>query len=295
MKKRFVEAKLLAGPADVKRATKPLDIHWNKYSRGSVLIIGGSNEWMGAMKMASYAANNALAALRTVSGYVTVAATKEVIAAASNLSPVFIIKELNGDVEHDLKVIKSTKHDAIVLGPGIPKQGIGITLLKKVIALEKAMRNAIVIDAAMIGVIADRKQLISENMILTPHTGEFKTLTGKDLKDASLSVRVKEVKAFVAKHRCTLLLKGDETVITDGKRLKIIKSRTPALATMGTGDVLCGMIASYAASHKDPFESAVAAAYVHSEIGDALFKKKGEHLIATDVIDAIPKFIKEFD
>ena len=291
-----LEAELLAGPGDVKRATRPLDMHWNKYSRGgSVLIVGGSTEFMGAMKMASYAANSALAALRTVSGYVTVAATKEVITAASNLSPVFVIKELNGNAGHDIKVIAATKHDAIVLGPGIPKQGIGMSLLKKIIALEKRKGNAIVIDGAMIGIIAKNKGLISENMILTPHTGEFKALTGLDLKDEALSVRVKEAERFVAKHKCTLLLKGDETVVADGKRLKIIVSKTPALATMGTGDVLCGIIASYAASHRDPFESAVAGAYVHSEAGDALFKEKGEHITATDVIDAIPKIIKEFD
>jgi NAD(P)H-hydrate epimerase len=286
---------VLAGSVDVRKATKPLDMHWNKYSRGSVLIVAGSTELMGAMKMAYYAANNAMAALRTVSGYVTVAAPKDVLIAASDISPVFVIKELDGNVEHDMEAIRSTRHDAIILGPGIPKPGIEAKLIEKIVALEKSRKNTMVIDGAMISEMAKRKALINERMILTPHTGEFKSLTGVDLKEKSLPIRVKEVEKFVNSHNCTLLLKGNETIVSDGKRLKLVVSKTPALATMGTGDVLCGIIASYAASNGDPFGSAVAGAYVNSVIGDTLFKEKGEHITAIDVIEEIPKIIKEFD
>ncbi len=285
----------LAGKSDVRKATRPLDMHANKYSRGSVLIVGGSIEWIGAMKMAYHAANTAIAALRTVSGYVTVAAPREVLIAASELSPVFVIKELNGDVAHDIEAIGSTRHDAIILGPGIPKKGLGAELTEKIIRLERAGKKLMVIDTPAVAVLARNRRLLGKDMILTPHTGEFKELAGIDLKNAPLPVRIREAKRFAEKHKCTLMLKGHETVVTDGRRLKVVVSRTPALATMGTGDVLCGIVASYAASNGDPFESAVAGAYVHSAIGDALFEEKGEHIIATDVIYEIPKIIKEFD
>jgi NAD(P)H-hydrate epimerase len=286
---------LFASKEDVRKATADLDIQWNKYTRGSVLIIGGSFEWKGAAEMAFYAANNALAALRTVSGYVTFAASKKMLEAASIRSSVFVLNELNGNADHDIKTIGSIRHDSLVMGPGIPKEGVSRGLLRKIISLEKKKKNMIVIDAAMIGVMANNKSLINEGMILTPHAGEFRKLTGKNLKNKSIKEKINAVKEFTSKYNCTLVLKGHETIISDGKRLKINISKTPALATMGTGDVLCGIIASYAASHKDPFESAVAGVYVHSAIGDLLFKSKGEHIIATDIIDAIPKVIKEFD
>ena len=91
------------------------------------------------------------------------------------------------------------------------------------------------------------------------------------------------------------MLKGNETVITDGELLKINVAGTPALATMGTGDVLAGMITSYAALHKNPFESAVAAVHAHSMIADALYVKKGLHITAQHIIDNMAETLRQFD
>jgi NAD(P)H-hydrate epimerase len=91
------------------------------------------------------------------------------------------------------------------------------------------------------------------------------------------------------------VLKGHFTVITDGSSVKVNKAGSSALATMGTGDVLDGMIAAYAAVHGNAFESAVAAVTAHSMLGDALWRKKGNHIIAMDLIDALPSFLRKFD
>ena len=92
-----------------------------------------------------------------------------------------------------------------------------------------------------------------------------------------------------------MLLKGHETVVTDGKRTKIIRAKSSALAVMGTGDVLSGMIGAYAAKNNDLFVAGVAGAYLHAMIGDALYKEKGNHILASDVVDGIPKILKKFD
>jgi NAD(P)H-hydrate repair Nnr-like enzyme with NAD(P)H-hydrate dehydratase domain len=47
--------------------------------------------------------------------------------------------------------------------------------------------------------------------------------------------------------------------------------------------------------HKNLFESAVAAAYVHSAIGDRLYAERGLHISAEDVVAAISSVLKEFD
>ena len=87
-----------------------------------------------------------------------------------------------------------------------------------------------------------------------------------------------------------LLLKGDDTIITDGERLAISRGGTSALATAGTGDVLSGMIAAMIARGLDAFPAACAAVVAHSRAGRAAAERIGapESVIASDVIDSIP-------
>jgi NAD(P)H-hydrate epimerase len=92
-----------------------------------------------------------------------------------------------------------------------------------------------------------------------------------------------------------VVLKGHITIITNGDLLKINEAKTPALATMGTGDILSGIIGAYCTMHKDPFECSTAGVYIHSNIGDKLYEAKGNHIIAQDIIDMIPEFLKDFD
>lgn len=286
---------MLTSNKDIEKATPSIGMHSNKYSRGSVLIIVGSGKYTGAMKLAASAASEALAALRTESGYVTIAGPKKIISSAASISSVFVIRELSGPVRKQLSDIKSIRHDAMVFGPGLEPSNIKTGILEGITKIEKSARRCMVIDGAAIRALAGHKELINRGMVLTPHDGEFNALTGVNLKGAVLKARISSAKRFAAEHGCTLVLKGHETVITDGKRLKVNVPKSPALATMGTGDVLAGMIASYLAVHKDAFESAVAAAHAHSMIGDKLYKKKGEHITAEDVVEAIPSVLKQFD
>ncbi|MDE1868871.1 MAG: NAD(P)H-hydrate dehydratase [Candidatus Micrarchaeota archaeon] len=287
--------RMLTSSKDIQRATPRISMHSNKYSRGSVLIIAGSGRYSGAMKLAASAAAEALAALRTESGYVTIAGPKRIVSSAARISPVFVIRELSGPIKKQLSIIKSIRHDAVILGPGLEPANIKLELLKGIIKMEKSSGNCLVVDGAAIRALANHRELINNCMVLTPHDGEFKALAGINLKGAALKTRISAAKKFAAEYNCILALKGHKTVITDGKRLKVNVPKSPALATMGTGDVLAGMIASYLALHKDAFEGAVAAVHAHSMIGDKLYKKKGEHITAQDVAEAIPEVLKQFD
>jgi len=285
----------LATDTDIRIATRRVAQHSYKYSRGRVLIIADGVEWRGAAVMAAYAANNAIASLRTATGFVTVAAPKELVPLFSKFSPVFVLKELAGNDRGRVSAVDSIRHDATVVGPGIQSADTRTSFLEKMLKSEEAAKRTVVLDAGVLGALAKKKWMITANTILTPHDGEFKALTGVNLKGKGLASRIKAAKDFVKKHDCTLVLKGHETIIADRERVKVNMAKSPALATMGSGDVLCGMIASYAAQHSDLFESAVAGVHAHSLIGDALFRKKGMHIIATDIIDAIPDVLKRFD
>ncbi len=285
----------IASAADVRRATEPRSMNADKYSHGTILIIGGNKNYRNAPLHAAFAANAALAASRTGSGYVTIAGPEEVIRLALALSYGPVVRVLKGR-SSDLAIIKGVRHNVLVIGPGydLPETNANRRLIASIIRFEKDAGNIVIADASVLKFFKD-KNFFWKNLIITPHLGEYKKLTGTDLKNATLREKVKSAASFAKKFNCTILLKGNITIITDGNRIKLNRAKTPALAVQGTGDVLCGIIASYASMHGDPFESAVAGAYVHAKIGDELYKKKGLHIIARDVTEAIPYALKRFD
>ena len=288
---------LFSGPGDVKAAVEKQRMDTNKYERGSVLIIGGSEDYRGAPLLSAFGANNTIAALRGGAGYVTVFAPDGIVETISSKSPEIIAKGFDeADFgEKDMERLRSIRHNALVIGPGLSEKNITFKVVSEIVKYEKERHNSIVIDATAIKVMAAYKNFIDSNMVVTPHYGEFKALSGVDVRKYDLGKRINAAIDFAKDNSCILVLKGNETIITNGDLVKINRSKSPALATMGTGDVLSGIIAAFASSHKNLFESAVAGVYVHSYLGDKLFDEKGMHVIATDIIDALPSFLKNFD
>ena len=290
-------AELFTGPGDVMLATEPRLLLTNKYGHGSVLVIGGGPVFKGAPILGAYGAANTFAALRTNSGYVTLMAPKSTAPAMSSMSAGLIVRSMasNALQLQDVSAVREIKHDVLLFGPGIDIDMTGYRAFKALLDYEESAGNTVVVDGTGLRLLAKYKDLIGSNMVLTPHDSEFKALSGAEVRDVPLEKRILAAIDFAKNYGCTLVLKGHDTIITNGKLLKINRAKTPALATMGTGDVLAGMIASYSAIHKDLMDSAVAAVYVHSTIGDMLYAQKGLHIIADDIIGELPGMLKQFD
>jgi NAD(P)H-hydrate epimerase len=94
--------------------------------------------------------------------------------------------------------------------------------------------------------------------------------------------------------RAIVVLKGDDTIVTNGRRTAVNAVSVPALATAGTGDVLSGVLAAFLARFQDPFAAACAAVLGHARAGLDAAARVGaaESVIATDVIDSIPAGIR---
>ena len=87
-----------------------------------------------------------------------------------------------------------------------------------------------------------------------------------------------------------LILKGPNTIITNGKNQKyIIKDGSPLLSTAGTGDILSGIISSYVAMGYSLEESSKIAVYLHAKTSKIMELKGLKSIIASDMIDFIPK------
>ncbi len=185
--------------------------------------------------------------------------------------------------------------DALIVGPGLGLELETQQAVCEIIQIGKKMQKPILVDADGIKALKNNLSIIHDCKItLTPHPGEFKAITGLKTPP-KWQDRFYQALDFAKDNKCTLLLKGHETIITDGNRIRINKVGNPGMATGGTGDVLSGIIGTYLAQHQSPFEAAVAGAWVHGSAGDVAFKEKGYHLLASDLIDKIPTILKKFD
>ncbi|WP_342765502.1 ADP-dependent NAD(P)H-hydrate dehydratase [Vulcanisaeta sp. JCM 14467] len=135
----------------------------------------------------------------------------------------------------------------------------------------------IVIDADAIKAIGElrRQDLITRNVIVTPHAGEFKWLTGVDVtKEANAWFRASLVRDVVKSSLKggVVLLKGNADVITDGERYKVNFTGNPGMTVGGTGDVLTGVVSALMVKVQDSLEAAAIGAFVTGLAGDLAVK-----------------------
>jgi len=146
-----------------------------------------------------------------------------------------------------------------------------------------------VVDADALNLLAKRPELLtradgSSPRILTPHLGEFARLTGLDVSQLPQD-RQRHAVEFARLHRVVLLLKGHETLITDGKRLAVNTTGNSGLATGGSGDVLTGLIVALVAQGMTAFDAAQLGAHLHGLAGDLAAEELSmPGMIASDLL-----------
>ena len=106
------------------------------------------------------------------------------------------------------------------------------------------------------------------------------------------SDRIGLAKKFARDNGVILVLKSEETIVTDGNSIYINKIGNPGMATAGSGDVLSGVIS--ALLHRlDNYEAACLGVYIHSLAGDLASKDLCEDsIIASDIVKYIPGAMK---
>jgi ADP-dependent NAD(P)H-hydrate dehydratase / NAD(P)H-hydrate epimerase len=259
-----------------------------KFSSGQVTIAGGSRGLTGAVRMSS------LAAIRAGAGYATVAVPAE-------LEPVFELGQPEvmsvgcpgGDgclaPASAKPLLRAFERAAAgVLGPGMGRDPGSVELAREVAGRIEA---PLVIDADGLNAFAGELDRIAERgapTLLTPHAGELGRLLGRDAGEISAH-RLDAAREAARSAAAVVVLKGDDTIVSDGERVAVNALPAPALATAGTGDVLSGIAAALLARGLEPFAAACAAVLAHARAGRDAAARIGaaESVIATDVIDSI--------
>jgi len=297
-----IDAELFAGPGDLYLASKPISIYASKRERGMLVIIGGSKVYHGAPIHALLSASS-IAALRTGAGYAVLYVPNAILDVVRKLSQNQIVRSVGEDYISFTDELKRDidKAQAIVIGMGITKEKQAQDACQKIVSYALSNGKRVVADAdaisAIAGMLGGAKRIDTTNLLITPHDSEFYQFSGLKLRheDSNIFDRIETAKKVAKEKGVNILLKGHNTIITNGEKIKINRSNVHNLSTMGTGDILSGIIGAFAAMGNDLFEAAVAGAYLHSKAGEVLAMEKGNHIIASDLIDKIPKIMSEFD
>jgi NAD(P)H-hydrate epimerase len=276
---------------------------YNKFDRGRLLVIAGSYGMAGACIMA------ARSALRTGIGYLNVAVPKEIyeILAVSVPEAVFTIYENPEDLSGAL-----LRADAVLLGPGLG------TLRDRICPyVFREGRKPLLIDADGLNTLAEAPwDFTGRDVVLTPHEGEMARL----LEIPSSAVRRDRRGALlqaVLTFRASVLLKGTETLVADGRdlpprkgpeeeeeepapgpELPVMENHTgnPCLAAAGSGDVLSGIIGALMAGGVPACEAAAMGAWIHGFAGDLAAERFGMRSARPgDVIEEIPEVLKRLE
>jgi len=272
------------------------EIMSHKYTYGHLAVVGGSKGKTGAPSMA------ALAALRTGAGLSTVIVPE-------SLNEVFEVKlteVMSLPVKDDgkgyfgldslssvLSQIEKGKFSAVVVGPGLGNSENAYQFARQLI---KELNLPMVIDADGINALAGSTEILSHKevpVVLTPHVGEFSRLTGLT-KEEIIENLVDCATDFAVHHGVVVVLKSGRTVVaTPSGRTFVNTIGNPGMATAGTGDVLAGVIGALLGMGVDADDAAKFGVYLHSLAGDvAALELSQEALIATDLIDYLPRAIK---
>lgn len=263
-----------------------IDTH--KGDCGKVLLLCGSRGFTGAAALA------ARGALRTGSGLVYLAVPECIYAIeAIKLDEAIVLpcKDQDGCYsEEAVGEIRSFLQgkDTVVAGCGMGKTKGTFEVIKTVL---KEFDRPVILDADGINVLQLHRNLLRERTdptIITPHAGEFVRITS-----ASSGDRVIDAVNLALELGVIVLLKGNNTVITDGVTTYINPTGNPGMAVGGSGDLLAGIIGSLVGQGLPPLEAAACGAWLHGAAGDICADLLGQRsMLPSDMIDVLPRLLK---
>lgn len=263
---------------------RPADSH--KGSFGSVLIVAGSRGMSGAASLSG------LGALRGGAGLVTVAVPAGIQGIVASVEPSYLTLALPEDDVGRIsrlaaaEILARTKPTmSVAIGPG---WGQSADLKELAFFLYTSIDAPLVVDADALNALAASpggfpKASATAARILTPHPGEFSRLIGTDTKTVQAD-RQALAAEFARARGVIVVLKGHETVVTDGEKVAINTTGNSGMATGGTGDVLTGLIAALLAQGMLPFDAAHLGVHLHGLAGDLAAAQYGKPgMIASDL------------
>jgi hydroxyethylthiazole kinase-like uncharacterized protein yjeF len=266
-----------------------------KNARGSILVIGGSRETLGAVLLA------AEAALRAGAGKLQVATVESMAPFAVTALPEALVRGLPesdgggvraeaADAVRDL----AESADAVLIGPGMvdaeETQGFGDRLLPH-------LQGPVALDAlglASVTADADCLEHLHARVVLTPNPTELAIALHTDEQSVA-DDPAGAVLQLAGRARAAVGLGGATSwVAAPDQRLWRDDSGGAGLGVSGAGDVRAGIVAGLLARGADPVQAAVWAAHLHGRAGERLAATVGRlGFLARELPAQVPAVIDE--
>ncbi|KAB2351780.1 NAD(P)H-hydrate dehydratase [Actinomadura rudentiformis] len=246
----------------------------DKYRRGVVGILAGSDEFTGAAVL------SVGGAVRGGAGMVRFASVPHAVEVVRHRWPevvTAVIRPRDG-------VDQVGRVQAWVVGPGLGTGADGEALVEAALSTDLP----VLVDADGLTILARRRDLLRREAptVLTPHAGELSRLLDVE-REIIEARRLEHVRRAAAELSAIVLLKGSTTLVAEEDRpVRVNPTGTPRLATAGTGDVLSGLIGALLAGGMQALDAAAAGAYLHGLA--ARLSSDGAPISAFDVVSALP-------
>ncbi|HKI58822.1 MAG TPA: NAD(P)H-hydrate dehydratase [Trueperaceae bacterium] len=259
---------------------RPPDAH--KYTAGTVLVVAGSERYLGAAELACRAA------YRGGAGLVTLAAA----ARAPGGWPEVVFQPLSWEEDDPLAALdelEPKRAQSLVVGPGLDARA-----LPWIPDLLRRFSGPAVLDAGALspGAGLEEATRAHGSCVITPHVGEAAGLLRRSAEDV-LADPLGSASELAGRFGavCVLKLAGAVIAAPDG-RLAVSTRGHPGMAVGGTGDVLAGLLGATLGGG-DSFERAGLAAFLHGAAGELAAEGLGLGLVADDVVAALPDALAE--
>ena len=277
----------MSNPSDPVAVTPGLLRTWglpepgeSKNSRGRVMVVGGSRTSPGAVVLAGEAA------LRVGAGKVGVVTSPGAADAVRASFPEAGIHELaaGGGATAREVVADLEAADVVLVGPGIDDPEVARARLG---LLAEAHVRCAVLDAFAVGVLPqiDRRALPA-SLIVNMNLDEAALLLGRDVDDP-----IRDAVDIAA--RLDAVVHCYEAVATPAGAVWRVAPGGPGLGTAGSGDVLAGAIAGFAARGMDLERAASWGAWCHGRSGDRLTERMGLGFLARELASELPYAVRE--
>lgn len=289
---------LTLGIGDIKNKLPKRKPVSNKGTYGHALCVCGS------MRMTGAAYLSVMGALRSGVGLVTAAFPQTAYAgiAPKLTEPLLLPLEPNFDGTFAFSamadIIEASKRaSAVLVGCGIGFNKDTTTLVQNLI---KEIKIPMIIDADGINALSTNIDILKEAqapIILTPHPGEMSRLCGKSVAEI-IANPVKTAEEFASKYGVTVVLKTANTVVCNPKASGIYINTTgnSGLSKGGSGDLLAGIMVSFAAQGMLPFDAAVCAVFLHGLAADAVARNSSmTGMLPSDVMNYLPELFSKFE
>jgi NAD(P)H-hydrate epimerase len=262
----------------------------HKYSVGKVLMLGGSRNFTGAPAL------SAEGALRAGCGAVVLGVPDPAHRIVAQKVAEVIVHPLADTASGTLarSAIKWVREriawaDVLALGPGMGRDPDTDALVVETVLEAEC---PVVLDADGLTAFSGRLQALRQRKrptVLTPHAGELARLSGV-ASDLIESDRVRHARDAAKRSGCVIVLKGAPTVSAEPSgRVVVNATGNPGMATIGSGDVLTGVIASLIAQGVPAADAGWAGAYLHGLAGDLARERYGARgMLASDILAAVP-------